>query len=224
MHENIITKFIDANILLDDTAYQKIKTHEDSLKFSESLIEELTPSKEDLLILTGEIIDQYLESDETYPNIANIGPKNNSLTQNKLVSSLPFDFQILRDASKKSFTNGEIKDFSAYFGSRFHKLKEILQHKKELKSSQTMRELENIQDEVKVIGMVNDVRTTKNNHRLFEIEDETGTAAVLVHKENHSLFEESERIVKDECFRSDRFTKRKPVNSVSVNKSWNSSC
>ena len=198
MHENIITKFIDANILLDDTAYQKIKTHEDSLKFSESLIEELTPSKEDLLILTGEIIDQYLESDKTYPNIANIGPKNNSLTQNKLVSSLPFDFQILRDASKKSYTNGEIKDFSAYFGSRFHKLKEILQHKKELKSPQTMRELENIQDEVKVIGMVNDVRTTKNNHRLFEIEDETGTAAVLVHKENHSLFEESERIVKDE--------------------------
>ena len=48
MHENIINKFIDANILLNDTAYQKIKTYENSFKLSESLIEDLAPSTEDL--------------------------------------------------------------------------------------------------------------------------------------------------------------------------------
>jgi DNA polymerase II small subunit len=199
MHENIINKFIDANILLNDTAYQKIKTYENSFKLSESLIEDLAPSKEDLLILTGEIIDQYIkDSEDDLYNIENNVQKNKSIPQSKLVSSLPFDFQILRDSSRKSYTNGEIKDFSAYFGSRYHKLKEILQRKKELKTTQTMREAGNMQDLVKVIGMVNDVRTTKNNHKLFELEDETGLANVLVHNENESLFEKAEMVVKDE--------------------------
>ena len=44
MQENIINKFIDANILLNDMAYQKIETYEDSFKLSESLIEDLAPS------------------------------------------------------------------------------------------------------------------------------------------------------------------------------------
>ena len=79
-------------------------------------------------------------------NIENNVQKNVSPPQSKLVSSLPFDFQILRDTSRKSYTNGEIKDFSAYFGSRYHKLKEILLRKKELKAPQTMREAENMQD------------------------------------------------------------------------------
>ncbi len=199
MQENIINKFIDANILLDDMAYQKIQTYEDSFKLSESLIEDLAPSTEDLLILTGEIIDQYIkDSKKDLSNIENNDQKNKSPPQSKLVSSLPFDFQILKDTSRKSYTNGEIKDFSAYFGSRYHKLKEILLRKKELKTPQTMREAENMQDLVKVIGMVNDVRATKNNHKLFELEDVTGVANVLVHNENTSLFEKAEMVVKDE--------------------------
>ncbi len=199
MQENIINKFIAANILLDDTAYQKIQTYEDSFKLSESLIEDLAPSTEDLLILTGELIDQYIKNDKKdLSNIENNVQKDISQPQSKLVSSLPFDFQILKDTSRKSYTNGEIKDFSAYFGSRYHKLKEILLRKKELKTPQTMREAENMQDLVKVIGMVNDVRATKNNHKLFELEDETGVANVLVHNENTSLFEKAEMVVKDE--------------------------
>ena len=53
-------------------------------------------------------------------------------------------------------------------------------------------------DVVNVIGMVNDIRNTKNNHKIMEIEDETGFITVLIHNENHSLFEMAESIVKDE--------------------------
>ena len=53
-------------------------------------------------------------------------------------------------------------------------------------------------DVVNVIGMVNDIRNTKNNHKIMEIEDETGNITVLIHNENHSLFELAESIVKDE--------------------------
>lgn len=46
--------------------------------------------------------------------------------------------------------------------------------------------------------MVNDVRSTKNNHRIIELEDDTGEISVVVHNENHRLFERSEKLVRDE--------------------------
>lgn len=46
--------------------------------------------------------------------------------------------------------------------------------------------------------MVNSVRTTKNNHRIIEVEDDTGVTPVLVHKDNEKLFKLSEKIVNDE--------------------------
>ncbi len=225
MKETIINKFAEAEVLIDDKAFWKIKNHENSLKLTESLIKDLKFSGENILILTGEMVEKFLNTNKgiskSVTSLTSTDTqlsKNTSIKpikteyesdiisssqykgtdQNKLIDESPFNFQVLRDASRKSYTNGEIKDFSAYFSSRYHKLKEMLQRKKELKSPQPIQELENIQDTVNLIGMVNDIRNTKNNHKLIEVEDETGTASVLIHNENHSLFENAERVVKDE--------------------------
>ncbi|MCE5214928.1 MAG: DNA-directed DNA polymerase II small subunit [Methanobacterium sp.] len=215
MDETIINKFADADVLIDDVAYQKINEQQDSIKFTESLINHLGIHQEGMLILTGEMVDNYLENNqhplksdisssqtETSSSIIEKTPPKvdeyKPLAQNQLIKDSPFNFQVLKDASRKSYTNGEIKDFSAYFSSRYHKLKEMLQRKKDLKSPQPIQELENVQDTVNLIGMVNNIRNTKNNHKLIEVEDETGTASVLIHNENHSLFEDAERVVKDE--------------------------
>ncbi len=205
MTEDIILKFTEADILLDDMAYEKIRNQDDSLKFTQSIISDLNGSREDLVVLTGEIVDQYLEKNSFPQNIPAVSMNNvaeeggsQAAPQIKLVPNKPFDFQIIKDASRKSYTNGEIRDFSAYFGNRYHKLKELLVHKHELRSVYPIRDVENLQDVVSVIGMVNDVRNTKNNHKLIELEDETGYVTVLVHNENHALFEAAERVVKDE--------------------------
>jgi DNA polymerase II small subunit len=262
MYETIINKFVEAEVLLDDTAYQKIKKQENALKFTESLIHGLGLPREDIMILTGEMVEQYLEDskpgigkdnsngesssphENSPPSESSIQaapipsaesiPEPDSFSTDNILEPDPFgaietstdsqatetdnittttdDYEpihqsklseshgveIIKDSSRKSYTNGEIKDFTAYFGSRYHKLRDMLNRKKDLKSPQSIQELENIQDVVNVIGMVNNVRNTKNNHKLIEVEDETGTASVLVHNENHSLFEDAERVVKDE--------------------------
>jgi DNA polymerase II small subunit len=269
MSEAIINKFADADVLLDDAAYQKIQEQKESLVLVEALINQLKLPNEDILIITGAMVDEYLDNnkpdtnspvsdeyindsvglmeapeysrdivsksqgevkndghpgtkdpeveidfskkDKTEINSKKEEPEieiikeegtgtisSNSITSSETTSASPFNFEVIKDASRKSYTNGEIKDLSAYFNSRYHKLKEMLQRKKDLKSPQPIQELENIQDVVNVIGMVNEVRNTKNNHKLIEVEDETGTASVLVHNENHSLFEDAERVVKDE--------------------------
>jgi len=210
MNDDIILKFANAELLVDDSAYKKIAQQDNSLQFADLLIKDLTNSNGDLFFLTGDIVDQYLQKNvanyenysysndgsgtdvDAYTTVENLNPP-----QSKLMD-LPFDFHVIQDASKKSYTNGEIKDFSSYFNSRFQKIKAMLIKKPGLRDSYPMKDVGVRDDVVCVIGMVNDIRNTKNNHKIMEIEDETGYITVLIHNENHSLFEMAESIVKDE--------------------------
>ncbi len=46
--------------------------------------------------------------------------------------------------------------------------------------------------------MVKEIRSTKNGHKIIVFDDDTGEISVLFHKDNHELFRESEKLVKDE--------------------------
>ena len=209
MTNDIILKFTNADLLIDDSAYKKLIQQENSLQLADSLIDDISSSNDDVFVLTGDIVDQYIQKNLTKSsyNYSKVGSEIEEphqqavdiemMPQSKLID-LPYDFQVIQDASKKSYTNGEIKDFSAYFNSRFQKIKAMLVKKPGLKDSYPMKDVGVRDDVVNVIGMVNDIHNTKNNHKIMEIEDETGSITVLIHNENHSLFELAESIVKDE--------------------------
>ncbi|KAF5086422.1 DNA polymerase alpha/epsilon subunit B [anaerobic digester metagenome] len=215
MTDDIILKFANADILINDTAYHKISIQKNSFEFADSLLDDLLRNQRDVFILTEDIVDKYLKNkghvssygtDADINSIVNdiiVSENQDSSTaiktpQSKLLPSVPFDFHVIKDASKKSYTSGEIKDFSAYFNSRFQKIKGILNKKVELKESYPIKDLVNMNDNVKIIGMVNDIRTTKNNHKIMELEDETGYTNVLIHNDNQKLFEATDKIVRDE--------------------------
>ncbi|MGF7117406.1 DNA-directed DNA polymerase II small subunit [Methanobacterium oryzae] len=206
MSDDIILKFTNANILVNDKAYERIISHENSQKFTDSLIEEILYSNNDVFILTEEILDQFLkteditdkEIDQKIEDDVGSDPVKSTPSQIKFNSGRPFDFHVIQDTSKKSYTSGEIKDFSTYFTSRFQKLKGFLDKRRELKDHRPINKIRQSEDVIHIIGMVNDIINTKNNHKIIELEDETGSINVLIHNENHKLFEESERIVRDE--------------------------
>ncbi len=253
MSQDIILKFADAGILVNDAAYDKINLLEDPVHISSSLISDLIGKgikKRDLVILTGEMLDTFLEKEGILKSLDNVSnssksinsnlndlkvnleskstissPENpgnittpeNSLsighpTMDKVTETIPetdinpldiprsvnFNFEVIQDTSKKSYTSGDIKDIIAYFKSRYSKIKNILVKRKELKDYMPISDIFQTKDVIKIIGMVKDFRTTKNGHKILEIEDETGEISVLVHNENHKLFEKSETIVRDE--------------------------
>ncbi|HEX3013220.1 MAG TPA: DNA-directed DNA polymerase II small subunit [Methanobacterium sp.] len=209
MSDDIILKFTNADILINDKAYERIKNHEDSIKFTESLIEDIVYSNQDIIILTEEILDQYLEKNglkgedqknseiipEIIPENVDISPK---VPQSKFQTGRPFDFHVIQDTTKKSYTSGEIKDFITYFNSRYEQLYNILDKRRELKDHRPINRIGKNEDVIKVIGMVNDIKNTKNGHKIIELEDETGNISILIHNENHKLFEKAEKIVRDE--------------------------
>lgn len=113
-------------------------------------------------------------------------------------TNVEYDFEIIQDTSKKSYTSGELENLISYFKSRYEKLAKILQRRPELKAFQKVSEIEESQTSLSLILMVRDIRTTKNGHKLIEFEDDTGSIPILFSNKNEELFKEAEKLVKDE--------------------------
>ncbi len=90
------------------------------------------------------------------------------------------DVRILRDITGRSTCEGTLEDFTRYFRHRFHVLRTMLRGRRELSGAQDIAKARKSTREVRIIGMVADVRPTKNGHRILEIEDDTDQVAVLV--------------------------------------------
>lgn len=113
-------------------------------------------------------------------------------------TNVEYDFEIIQDTSKKSYTSGEVENLISYFQSRYEKLAKILQRRPELKTFQKVSEIEENQSSLSLILMVKEIRTTKNGHKLIEFEDDTGTIPILFSNKNEDLFKAAEKLVKDE--------------------------
>lgn len=228
MTPDILYKFTKAGILVNEIAYKKISLSKDPIDLTSSIIPYLSGKykKRDLILLTEDILDQFLEKelfenqsienngkesvinrDPDAINSVNLQDSGFGISENddsKSVKSVKpsndfyFDFKVLKDSNKKSYTSGNIKDMVSYFNSRYRKIKEFLIKRKELNDHFAITDIYQSKDVIKIIGMVNDIRSTKNNHKIIEIEDETGEISVLIHNDNHKLFEKSETLVRDE--------------------------
>ena len=90
------------------------------------------------------------------------------------------EVRILRDITGHSTCEGTLADFTRYFRHRFQVLRSMLRSRHELAGAQEIAKARRSTREVQIIGIVADVRTTKNGHRILEIEDEADRIAVLL--------------------------------------------
>ena len=118
--------------------------------------------------------------------------------RNMQKSNVEYDFKIIQDTSKKSYTSGEIENLIAYFKSRYEKLANILSKRPELRNFTKIADIDDSQDSLSLILMVREIRTSKNGHKIVEFEDDTGTISILFSHNNDELFAEAEKLVRDE--------------------------
>ena len=105
------------------------------------------------------------------------------------------DIRILRDITGRSTCEGTLEDFTRYFRNRFQTLSRMLRGRHEFGGAQDISRARRSTREVRFIGMVSDIRATKNGHRILELEDETDRISVLVLADGASA---SETFVMDE--------------------------
>ncbi len=103
------------------------------------------------------------------------------------------------DITNKSFSQGNIEGFIKYFNNRYERLASILQDRNNLKDSTSIETVKSTRtQDVKIIGIVNEIRKSQKGHVILDIEDPTGIISVLVSNSNFELLKVSKSIVRDE--------------------------
>lgn len=99
------------------------------------------------------------------------------------------DFVVVRDITGKSTCEGTLGDFARYFASRLDAIGKLLRTRRELVGAVDVSRAKRLSREVRFIGMVANVRTTRKGDRILEVEDSTDTAPVFI-AQSHDLFKD----------------------------------
>ena len=118
--------------------------------------------------------------------------------RNEQKTNVEYDFKIIQDTSKKSYTSGELENLISYFKSRYEKLAKILSRRPDLRNYTKIADIDDGMDSLSLILMVREIRSSKNGHKIVEFEDDTGNISILFSNKNEELFAEAEKLVRDE--------------------------
>ena len=189
---------ITGNVKKDDSQ-KTLEPKSDDEKPVEAPVVETPPEKETIDDLKKEsdvpekhINKEILEASETIKN------EKIKFKRNEQKTNVKYDFKVIQDTSKKSYTSGELENLIAYFKSRYEKLSAILQKRPELRNFTKIADIDESQESLTLILMVREIRSSKNGHKIVEFEDDTGTISILFSNKNDELFAEAEKLVKDE--------------------------
>ncbi len=110
--------------------------------------------------------------------------------------------KILKDPTGKIYTNGKYEDFYDLTLDKFSRLKKLMRKRTEAHSADNINNILRLSSKVavSVIGMVNEIRKTKNNNFILTLEDLTGLVNVIIRKDsdNQENIKITERTLNDQ--------------------------
>ncbi|NLI74541.1 MAG: DNA-directed DNA polymerase II small subunit [Euryarchaeota archaeon] len=189
MRDEVLEALAIEGILLDPDAAQYIMTKEDPLGFTRTA---LTTMVQHPLILTLDdlrIASPVAEAHQAVENLIDQLPSPAPLRKDV------GDIKVLKDVTGNSCCEGSINDFARYFNDRYKKIRTMLVRRRELVGCLSIPRALRMTRDVRIIAMVNDVRTTKNGHKILEVEDDEGRCPVLILRDSDLI---NECIVPDE--------------------------
>ncbi|MFH1053422.1 MAG: DNA-directed DNA polymerase II small subunit [Candidatus Woesearchaeota archaeon] len=94
----------------------------------------------------------------------------------------------------------EMNDFVAYFNNRYNQIEKLFQGRQDLQSLVSINRVLNKKEKenISLICIIKEKRTTKNGNIVMEVEDPTGTINILVNKNKPDLFKMAQNLVLDE--------------------------
>ncbi|HUL38900.1 MAG TPA: hypothetical protein VLU38_01290, partial [Methanomassiliicoccales archaeon] len=183
MRDEVLAALMEEGIFLSPEAVDFVLGQADPLSYVRRAVEVMPQMP--LVITIQDIRDAYCSSSpkDTCPPSPSPPPVKRG------------EVKVLKDITGNSTCEGNIIDFARYFNDRFQSIKRILVRRRELVGCVPVSKAMHLEREVRCIGIVNDVRTTKNGHRMLELEDEEGKGLVLITKESPLM---DEQVIQDE--------------------------
>lgn len=150
------------------------------------------PDKEDQIKIPDEE-----PSEETVPQVIDIKKVKGWKPKAKEYDP---EINIIKDVTGNSVCEGTTSDFTKLFVDRYSSLRKILRNqRREMANAIPINRVKKsgVKD-IQIVGIVKDVRTTTNGHRLIELEDETDIATCIALKSNRETLHMANEVVLDE--------------------------
>ncbi len=109
-------------------------------------------------------------------------PDLNLIIKTKIEKEETGKIKVLKDITGNSTCIGDINNFAKLFQDRYRTIKRMLLRRRELQGFVSISKAKKASRDVRLIGMVKEVRMTKNGHRMMKIEDEEDVITVLAIK------------------------------------------
>jgi len=149
------------------------------------------PDKDDQINISDD------EPEQPLPQVIDIKKVKGWKPQAKEYDS---EISIIKDITGNSICEGTTNDFTKLFLNRYNSLKKILRiQRRELANAIPINKIKKSGfKDIQLVGIVKDVRTTTNGHRVLELEDETDTITCIALKNQRDVLQMANEVVLDE--------------------------
>jgi len=178
MKKQILKLFTQKGILVDPDALDALVTAQDSMNCVNNILQD----PERPLVLTKADVENYLTCQPVPGARGSRTAAAPAVPVSEPQRSRPGEVRVLKDITGDSTCVGNVIDFAKLFNDRYMTIRRILQKRRELSGLVTIAKAKKVQRDVRFVGIVNDVRATKNGHTLIDMEDEEDRIQVLVMK------------------------------------------
>lgn len=171
----VLKRFAENGKLLNSEAKELIMSHNSPYEFANTVLSHISAST---VFVTKADVEAVLVGDKQMFMTEKSATVNNKRQP---------DITIFKetDITGKSTTEGKVQDFAEYIKSRYVKLAHILECRADFGKAMDISRAKQLHDrDCKIIGIIYEVKTTKNGHIMLTIEDLSGTANVLVLKDS----------------------------------------
>lgn len=186
-------------ILLEPDAAELVLTKEDPLAFVHTALSSL--EQQPLIVTLSDLVSRSsaIETSRTLSvpqSVEEVAARDEQfLREVQSRRTTVGEVKVMRDITGNSTCEGNINDFARYFADRFKTIKRMLVHRRELAGFVPISKALKLDRDVRVVAIVNEVRETKNGHRMLEIEDEEARCLALILKDSSAI---SDSVVPDE--------------------------
>ncbi len=196
---DIVRTLASRGYMIEPGALEMLKGRDDLVG---RLLESMDPSAfmvtaddvQRLVSLTAPAIASPVVHDDIFASQVDVRPGNgsgNARSENAPVHAVPgkaYDVRVISDITNNSTCIGDYDEFVGYFRNRYAKLGEMIRGRLSARPIESIRKSggrrsTGEKNEISIIGMVGDIRTTANGHRIAELEDQTGSINVLFQKD-----------------------------------------
>jgi DNA polymerase II small subunit len=208
--KELVNYFLEKNLLLSPDFFNQKEINQEKI---DNLIQS-NLDKQNLLLMDQNIINileknkstHWLEFDKSkvlfekginkkiYERFIEFKEPESQIKQ-EFKSNIKILFSYNEESKKR-----DVQDFVAYFNARYKLLEKMLSNRQELQNIMSINRILNKKDKenISIIGIIKDKRTTKAGNIMLEAEDPTGIIKVLISKNKPDLHERAKDIVLDE--------------------------